>query len=209
MAIIVSGISNIYTKKAQTEFDETGSKLSDISDVPQYTGNANKVLIVNQTEDGIEYKQIIDDTNITTDTTFSSNKIANITNVFLNFAKIYASYLSKQTKLNNFIIVEPSDISGATIETNLVKVDASSTLTFSVDITNISNSIPTQIAFNIIPGANSNITIEYSFDGTTFTSYTVENVITNSTLSSSLYIKITNTSTTLPFYFYGIVIVTN
>jgi len=40
------------------DIDKTGSKLSDISDVPEYTGNANKVLVVNSTEDGVEYKDI-------------------------------------------------------------------------------------------------------------------------------------------------------
>jgi len=40
------------------EIDKTSSKLSDIEDVPDYTGNAWKVLAVNATEDGIEYKSV-------------------------------------------------------------------------------------------------------------------------------------------------------
>jgi len=44
--------------------DKSGSKLSDISDVPEYTGNANKVLTVKSDESGVEWSNITISNNI-------------------------------------------------------------------------------------------------------------------------------------------------
>ena len=152
-----------------SDIDKTNSKLSDLSDVPDYSGNAGKALVVNSTEDGIEYVAIpdekvktdpsdttsgylvekfdptyfsvdpnhritlnigtitnIDDATISDEKSFSSNKTYELAQFVEESALAYTYYLSTVNNLNEYVVLFPSDITGASTETGYVIIGPSS-----------------------------------------------------------------------------------
>jgi hypothetical protein len=54
----LSNKSDVGHMHSWADIDKTGSKLTDIGDVPDYNGNAGKVLTVNSTEDGLVFSDL-------------------------------------------------------------------------------------------------------------------------------------------------------
>lgn len=129
---ILEGGASLETKYALaghthvwTDIDKTGSKLSDIDDVPDYTGNASKFLRVNATEDGVEWVSVaLSDEYVKADATDTA---AGYLSDKVDGATIEVDTVNHVLKVKDgvFALIDLSNVADSTILTKIKNVDGS------------------------------------------------------------------------------------